>query len=76
MKTKRSSSTKTTLNIELARAGLNQSQLAAKLDVPSTTLSDWLRGAHPGPTDLMQRIEKVLSLKAGSLSSGEVSDER
>lgn len=70
MKPTRSSSTKTSLSIELARAGLNQAQLAAKLDVPSTTLSDWLRGAHPGPADLMPRIEKALRLKAGSLSRG------
>lgn len=53
---------------ELARARLNQRALARRLAVPDTTLSDWLCGAHPGPEDLAQRIERALGLAAGSLN--------
>jgi transcriptional regulator with XRE-family HTH domain len=53
--------------VELARAGLTQRQLAALLRTPDTTLSDWLLGAHPGPADLAERIERALDLKAGTL---------
>lgn len=76
MKKKQSSSIVPALKVELAKAGLNQSQLARKLEVPSTTLSDWLRGEHPAPADLPTRIEKALGLSAGALSGKEVSDGR
>jgi transcriptional regulator with XRE-family HTH domain len=65
--TKKRSSFRTTLDIELARAGLTQSQLAAKLRLPSTTLSDWLRESHPGPVDLVERVERALKLSPGTL---------
>ena len=29
-----------------------RASLARRLDVPDTTLSDWLRGVHPAPPDL------------------------
>lgn len=53
--------------VELAKAGRTQRQLAALLEVPDTTFSDWLLGAHPGPADLAERIERALDLKAGTL---------
>ena len=59
---------KAVLDVELARAGLTQSDLANRLKVPSTTLSDWVRGAHPPPGDLESRIEKVLGLSLGGLA--------
>ncbi len=68
---KQTETSRTTLNIELARAGLNQTQLAQKLATPSTTLSDWLRGAHPGPKDLLERIERALGLPVGALQAKE-----
>ncbi len=61
------SKVRTTLAIELARAQLTQADLAKKLSVPSTTLSDWLREAHPGPGDLYLQIEKAMGLVAGTL---------
>lgn len=68
---KKRSTFRTTLAIELARAGLTQSELAATLGVPSTTLSDWLREAHPGPADLRTRIERALRLRRGALAGGQ-----
>lgn len=55
------------LAVELARAGLSQRALANKLGVIDTTFSDWVRGAHPGPDDLADRIEKALRIPTGSL---------
>ncbi len=56
------------LAVELARAGLTQRALAAKLNVPDTTLSDWIRGVHRGPPDLVQRIESALEIAPRSLA--------
>lgn len=56
------------LRVELAKAGLTQRALARKLNVPDTTLSDWITGAHPAPADLSIRIEKELGLPAGSFA--------
>jgi plasmid maintenance system antidote protein VapI len=53
--------------VELARRGLFQRDLARRLRVPDTTLSDWLRGAHPAPPDLSTRIEKALGMRGGEL---------
>lgn len=58
-----------TLRVELAKAGLTQRALAKKLNVPDTTLSDWITGAHPAPPDFTCRIEKELGLPAGSFST-------
>lgn len=46
--------------IELAKRGMRQRDLARLLDVPPTTLSDWLTGAHPGPSDLADRVRHAL----------------
>lgn len=62
---------RTRLAVELARRSMRQRDLARLLQTPDTTLSDWLRGAHPAPTDLPARIERLLRLPPGSLSKGE-----
>lgn len=56
------------LRVELAKAKITQRRLAEKLSVPPTTLSTWLHGAAPAPTDLAERIEAALDLKPGSMS--------
>lgn len=55
------------LRVELARAELTHADLAARLGVAPTTLSTWLRAAHPAPPDLSQRIERALRLRRGAL---------
>ena len=57
------------LSVELARAGMRQRDLAARMGVAPTTLSTWLNGAHPAPTDLAERIERALALRLGALTS-------
>ena len=61
------SKTRAALDVELAKANITQSELARRLETPSTTLSDWLTGAHPAPENLFQRIEKALRLSPGTL---------
>ena len=58
------------LRVALAEKGLSQTDLAKRLGVPTTTLSDWLRGTHPAPPSLVVNIEKTLRLKPGSLKGG------
>lgn len=58
------------LRVELARRGMNQTQLASKLGIPPTTLSGWLRQLYPGPDDLKARIETTLGLAPGALDAG------
>ncbi len=53
--------------VALAQAGLTERDLAMHIGVPDTTLSDWLRGAHPPPKTLPARIESALGLRHGSL---------
>ncbi|MHB1845349.1 MAG: helix-turn-helix domain-containing protein [Deltaproteobacteria bacterium] len=55
------------LRIELARRNITQQRLALKIHVSPTTLSGWLRGAHPPPKDLAARIEKRLRIPRGRL---------
>jgi transcriptional regulator with XRE-family HTH domain len=57
------------LRAELARRGVNQTQLAARLGIPPTTLSGWLRQLYPGPDDLRARIEAALGLETGALDA-------
>lgn len=57
--------------VELARRDLRQRDLARLLHTPDTTLSDWLRGAHPAPPDLSTRIERAFKLPAGTLGTEE-----
>lgn len=59
------------VRVALAEAGLTQAQLAKKLGIPSTTLSDWLREEHPVPPTLTADIEKKLGLTAGELTKEE-----
>ena len=56
------------LRVELAKAGLTQRALARKLNIPDTTFSDWIRGAHPAPPGFGTRIEKELGLDVGALN--------
>lgn len=46
--------------IELAKRDMRQRDLARLLNVPPTTLSDWLTGAHPSPPDLAERVRNAL----------------
>ena len=55
---------------ELARRGLKQVDLAAMLKVSPTTLSGHLRGRHPAPADLVERIESALGMMRGTLCDG------
>src|SRR4051794_36839300 len=55
------------VTVELAKAGLNQQALARRMGIPSTTLSDWLREAHPRPPRFAERVERALGLPAGHL---------
>jgi transcriptional regulator with XRE-family HTH domain len=57
------------LRIALASMAWSQLDLARGLGVPPTSLSAWLRGIHPGPSDLVQRIEHVLGLSPGALAN-------
>jgi len=58
----------TRLRVELARRDLTQTALALRMGVPQSTLSMWLTGVHPAPTDLTQRIEMALDLARGVLA--------
>lgn len=58
---------RTEIAVHLARRSLTQRDLARLIKIPSTTLSDWLTGAHPAPPDLPLRIERALGLEPGSL---------
>ena len=49
------------LRVALLQRGMTQLDLARKLQVPPTTLSGWLRSAHPAPADLDDRIAEVLA---------------
>lgn len=60
---------RTALRVELARVELTHADLAVKLGVAPTTLSTWLRGAHPPPPDLTERIERALRLPTGRLTA-------
>ena len=55
------------LSLELTKLGLTQADLARRLKVSPTTLSDWTRSLHPAPSDLRSRIEKTLRLPNGTL---------
>lgn len=59
---------RTALKVELARAELTHAELAMRLGVAPTTLSTWLRAAHPAPADLAERIERSLHLRRGTLA--------
>jgi DNA-binding transcriptional regulator YdaS (Cro superfamily) len=58
---------RTGVAVQLARRSMAQRDLARLLNIPDTTLSDWLRSVHPAPADLSQRIERALGLKPGEL---------
>lgn len=58
---------RTLLAVELARRGMTQRDLAERMNVPPTTLSDWLTGAHPARPNLRESIERALRLPPGTL---------
>ena len=60
-----------TVVVHLVTLGLNQRDLAKRLGVADTTLSGWLRGAHPAAPDLAERIERALGLSPGALNSNQ-----
>lgn len=57
----------TAVSLELVRAGMSQRDLADRLEVPPSTLSQWMSGAFAPPSDLVARIEQILSLAPGLL---------
>lgn len=57
------------LRVALAEKGLRHFQLAKRLKVSPSTLSDWLRDARPAPADLRDRIEAALKLPSGALAT-------
>ena len=57
------------LRVELALRQMNQADLAQALRVAPTTLSSWLAGRHPAPSDLAFQIEAALGLPAGALDT-------
>jgi DNA-binding transcriptional regulator YdaS (Cro superfamily) len=58
------------VRVELARRGLPQWQLARRLGLPPSTLSDYLLGRRPSPPDLPLRIERALGLASGAVGEG------
>ena len=58
------------LRAHLARRGWTQLDLARRLGHPVSTFANWLRGAHPAPPDLPERIERILGLQRGNLARG------
>ncbi|MBK9516198.1 MAG: helix-turn-helix transcriptional regulator [Anaeromyxobacter sp.] len=55
----------------MAERGLAQWQLAKKVGVKPSTLSDYLRGARPAPESLESEVEHALHLSPGTLTSKE-----
>ena len=56
------------LKVQLLRRGLTQLDLARLLERPVSTVTDWIRGARPGPANLAAEIERVLGLPPGALT--------
>lgn len=52
----------------LAERGLAQWQLAMKVRVKPSTLSDYVRGARPAPVGLVGRMERALKVAPGTLT--------
>lgn len=61
-------SLQTALAIELAKAGLTQTDLALKAAWRPSTMNGWLRGIGRPPPDFIETIEKTLQIPRGSLS--------
>lgn len=64
---------KSKLKIALVTKGWTLGQLASAIDRPSTTLSSWVQGRHPGPADLAERIADALGVELGAVTTVEVS---
>ncbi len=66
------SNTRTTLQtalaVELAKAGMTQSELALRAGWRPSTLSGWLRNIGAPPADMVARLERALGIPSGSLS--------
>jgi transcriptional regulator with XRE-family HTH domain len=58
---------KTKLKIALVTKGWTLAQLASAIDRPSTTLSSWVEGRHPGPADLAEQLGAALGVEPASL---------
>ncbi|HYD54041.1 MAG TPA: helix-turn-helix transcriptional regulator [Gemmatimonadaceae bacterium] len=56
------------LRVELAKAGLTQRALARSLNIPDTTFSDWVRGAHPAPPGFAARVAKELGVSESAFT--------
>lgn len=57
------------LRVELARRSVAQWRVAESLQLPPSTFSDYVRGARPAPADFGARVEQVLGLEPGTLST-------
>ncbi len=62
------------LRAHLALQDLTQLDLAQRLCHPVSTLSSWLRGVAPAPSDLVRRIEDALELPLGALTGSGTTD--
>jgi predicted transcriptional regulator len=54
---------------ELARRGLRQLDIANSLGLPLSTFSGYLHGMYPAPEDFAAKVERLLEVPAGALSS-------
>jgi transcriptional regulator with XRE-family HTH domain len=55
------------LAVELAKAGLTQSELAMRAGWAPSTLSGWLRNVGRPPPNLSSLVENALGIPRGSL---------
>jgi predicted transcriptional regulator len=56
------------LKVALVERALSQWQLARRLGLAPSSLSDYVRGARPAPADLQQRVERELRMHRGALT--------
>jgi transcriptional regulator with XRE-family HTH domain len=56
------------IRAELAKQGLRAWQLAKRLRIAPSTLSDYLRGARQPPGDFLVRIAEALDIPVAALS--------
>ena len=57
------------VRVALFNRGWTQLELARRLGHPVSTLSSWLRAVAPAPVNLLKRIERVLRLAPGVLTT-------
>lgn len=56
------------LGRRLARIGMSQSELARRLDIHATTVSNWVAGSRRPSPDTVYRIEQAVEMAQGMLS--------